>query len=248
MHKAARAIASLCIRPRARWFLLWDDWVIIPLYCVSATLHGKITGCCGPEQLRNRGIYRPILLYKRLNNGAFQWPRTEQELRLLDARSFRWLMEGLKIDQPKAIQKEKSEETKIILYFPIILARRFFRVNIFLTIQCLIFSTGQLDWQTMAVSGHFDQAFVSNRTGRLGKSCKPAWYQGKTGHKGKNRGVKNRFAELRVFYTLFLIWDIVKFGIRRASLSVIRGELWHLMVNKTARDISHNSRVMTSHG
>ena len=86
-----------------------------------------------------------ILLYKRLNNGVFQWPRTEQELRLLDARSFRWLMEGLKIDQPKAIQKEKSEETKIILYFPIILARRFFRVNIFLTIQCLIFSTGQLD-------------------------------------------------------------------------------------------------------
>ena len=86
-----------------------------------------------------------ILLYKRLNNGVFQWPRTEQELRLLDARSFRWLMEGLKIDQPKAIQKEKSKETKIILYFPIILARRFFRVNIFLTIQCLIFSTGQLD-------------------------------------------------------------------------------------------------------
>ena len=51
-----------------------------------------------------------ILLYKRLNNGAFQWPRTEQELRLLDARSFRWLMEGLKIDQPKAIQKGKRKE------------------------------------------------------------------------------------------------------------------------------------------
>ena len=94
----------------------------------------------------------------------------------------------------------------------------------------------------------FDQAFVSNRTGRLGKSCKPAWYQGKTGHKDKNRGVKNRFAELRVFYTLFLIWDIVKFGIRRASLSVIRGELWHLTVNKITRDISHNPWVMTSNG
>ncbi len=35
------------------------------------------------------------LLYKRLNNGAFQWPRATAELRQLDARSFRWLMEGL---------------------------------------------------------------------------------------------------------------------------------------------------------
>ena len=51
-----------------------------------------------------------VLLYKRLSNGAFQWPRTEQELCLLDTRSFRWLMEGLKIDQPRAIQKGKSKD------------------------------------------------------------------------------------------------------------------------------------------
>ena len=51
-----------------------------------------------------------VLLYKRLNNGAFQWPRSEQELRQLDARSFRWLMEGLKIDQLKAIQKYKPKD------------------------------------------------------------------------------------------------------------------------------------------
>ena len=45
-----------------------------------------------------------------LSNGAFQWPRSAQELRQLDARSFRWLMEGLKIDQPKAIQKGKIKD------------------------------------------------------------------------------------------------------------------------------------------
>lgn len=50
------------------------------------------------------------MLYKRLNNGAFQWPRSEQELRLLDKRSFRWLMEGLKPEQPKAIQLKKETE------------------------------------------------------------------------------------------------------------------------------------------
>ena len=69
---------------------------------------------CGRRTGRIKALYYSgdgyILLYKRLNNGAFQWPRTEQELRLLDARSFRWLMEGLKIDQPKAIQKGKRKE------------------------------------------------------------------------------------------------------------------------------------------
>lgn len=74
---------------------------------------------CGYTDMR-RGIDRIkalyfsgdgyVLLYKRLNNGAFQWPRSEQELRLLDKRSFRWLMEGLKPEQPKAIQKCKKQD------------------------------------------------------------------------------------------------------------------------------------------
>lgn len=51
-----------------------------------------------------------ILLYKRLNNGAFQWPRSEAQLRLLDPQTFRWLMEGLKIDQPKAIRKAPKKD------------------------------------------------------------------------------------------------------------------------------------------
>ncbi|MBR4424576.1 MAG: IS66 family insertion sequence element accessory protein TnpB [Oscillospiraceae bacterium] len=46
-----------------------------------------------------------ILLYKRLNNGRFQWPRTAAELRKRDAQAFRWLMEGLEIEPKKAIRK-----------------------------------------------------------------------------------------------------------------------------------------------
>lgn len=51
-----------------------------------------------------------ILLYKRLSNGRFQWPRSEAELRLLNPQSFRWLMEGLKVEQKTAIRKGKPKD------------------------------------------------------------------------------------------------------------------------------------------
>jgi transposase len=46
-----------------------------------------------------------ILLYKRLESGRFQWPRRESEARILTPQQLRWLLEGLSIDQPKALQK-----------------------------------------------------------------------------------------------------------------------------------------------
>ena len=46
---------------------------------------------CGRRTDRIKALYFSgdgyVLLYKRLNNGAFQWPRSEQELRLLDRGS-----------------------------------------------------------------------------------------------------------------------------------------------------------------
>jgi len=45
-----------------------------------------------------------VLLYKRLERGRFQWPRTESEVRLITRQQFRWLTEGLRIDQPKALR------------------------------------------------------------------------------------------------------------------------------------------------
>ena len=50
------------------------------------------------------------LRYKRLSNGRFQWPRSEAELKLLDPQSFRWLMEGLKVEQKTAIRKGKPKD------------------------------------------------------------------------------------------------------------------------------------------
>jgi transposase len=45
-----------------------------------------------------------VLLYKRLENGKFRWPRTEEQVRNITWQEFRWLMEGLEITQPKAIR------------------------------------------------------------------------------------------------------------------------------------------------
>ncbi len=44
------------------------------------------------------------LLYKRLADGKFQWPRNEEEMRPITWQQFRWLMEGLQVEQKKAIR------------------------------------------------------------------------------------------------------------------------------------------------
>ena len=68
---------------------------------------------CGRRTDRIKALYYSgdgyVLIYKRLTNGSFQWPRTETELRLLDARSFRWLMEGLKSTSQRQFEREKRE-------------------------------------------------------------------------------------------------------------------------------------------
>ena len=46
-----------------------------------------------------------VLLYKRLESGSFQWPMNAQAVRSITYQEFRWLLEGLSIDQPKAVKK-----------------------------------------------------------------------------------------------------------------------------------------------
>lgn len=45
-----------------------------------------------------------LLLYKRLEQGRFQWPRSESEVRNLTGQQFRWLMEGLSITPKKSVK------------------------------------------------------------------------------------------------------------------------------------------------
>lgn len=49
-----------------------------------------------------------VLMYKRLDNGSFKWPRSETQARQLSGQELRWLLEGLEIEQPKAIREGKK--------------------------------------------------------------------------------------------------------------------------------------------
>lgn len=70
---------------------------------------------CGRDSRKLKALHYDkdgfVLYQKRLDeNGRFQWPRNASEARLLTRQEFRWLMEGLAIDQPKAIRSSKEKK------------------------------------------------------------------------------------------------------------------------------------------
>lgn len=46
-----------------------------------------------------------LLLYKRLENGSFQWPRNEKEVKELTPKQFRWLIEGFSITPKRKVEE-----------------------------------------------------------------------------------------------------------------------------------------------
>lgn len=63
---------------------------------------------CGRRSDRIKGLVWEgdgfLLLYKKLVNGSFQWPRNASEVKSLTAKQFRWLMKGLTIEPRKAVK------------------------------------------------------------------------------------------------------------------------------------------------
>ena len=51
-----------------------------------------------------------LLMYKRLDNGCFQWPRNGADAKLLTHEQYIWLLQGLSIEQPKAIKQSPKRD------------------------------------------------------------------------------------------------------------------------------------------
>ena len=52
-----------------------------------------------------KDIYMGVCPYYLIEDGKFNWPRSEKEVRNLTHEQYIWLMQGLSVDQPKAIKK-----------------------------------------------------------------------------------------------------------------------------------------------
>ena len=75
---------------------------------------------CGRKKDRFKALYWDkdgfILLYKRIEKGNLQWPRNQEEVKKLTSQELRWLLEGLSIQQPKAIKTSSNRMSDLNHY------------------------------------------------------------------------------------------------------------------------------------
>ena len=68
---------------------------------------------CGRRKDRIKALFWDgdgfSLLYKRLDNGKFGWPKSQNDVINISEQQLRWLMEGLEICQPKSIKMSRPK-------------------------------------------------------------------------------------------------------------------------------------------
>ena len=98
------AILIFVVASMAWWELLLANTLLIYL-----TMHCFYFSV---EKNRFKALYWDkdgfILLYKRIEKGHLQSPRNQEEVKKLTSQELRWLLEGLSIQQPKAIKPAQT--------------------------------------------------------------------------------------------------------------------------------------------
>ena len=68
---------------------------------------------CGRRKDRIKALFWDgdgfSLLYKRLDNGKFCWPKDQNDVINISEQQLRWLMEGLEICHPKSIKMSRPK-------------------------------------------------------------------------------------------------------------------------------------------
>lgn len=76
--------------------------IIEQKYHMSLFVPNTLFLFCGKSASKIKGLLWEgdgfLLLYKRVESGRFSWPHSSDELRSMNAKQFRWLMQGFSID------------------------------------------------------------------------------------------------------------------------------------------------------
>ena len=76
---------------------------------LNPTEPGSIFLFCGRRNDRMKALLYEgdgwVLCYKRFAAGHLQWPRSEKEAKAITGQQYRWLMDGLAIEQKKTISQ-----------------------------------------------------------------------------------------------------------------------------------------------
>ena len=110
-----RAVYIVCGYTDMRFGIDGLARVIQHQYLLDPFDAGTLFLFCGRKADRIKGLLWEgdgyLLLYKRLEDGKYRWPRTASEVLAMSPQQYKWLMEGLSIHQKQYVKEVTPRQT-----------------------------------------------------------------------------------------------------------------------------------------